>query len=149
MSGVLVSLLSIIAKLIQIFIDRNTSAKELRVLKEYSEIYAVLSDSPATKKSVEKLLNYETGRLLARVNRKLNKTNIAIVFVVALFGGVVSYGLASLATSTSNLLLRILAWTVFVLVVIFTIGISITGFNARYDPAVGDKGTEASKETKK
>jgi amino acid transporter len=131
-SGVAVAFLSFLTSFIKLLNERSVSTKGIKKIKDYTDIYAVLPDSVEAKDNIAQLLNQETKRILARTGRKVNVTNVVAVVIVAIAGGALSYLLVLWATNSSVLVFTVLAWLLFAISVIFTLGISITGLASIY-----------------
>lgn len=132
-SGVVVAFLSFLSSFIKLLSERNIDAMGIKKLRAYADIYSLLPDNINDKDNIEKLLNQETERVFKQTSKHINIANIVLVIMVAILGGGLSYLFALWATSSDIMIFAILAWLLFAIVVIFTLGISIAGIASIYD----------------
>lgn len=132
-SGVAVAVLSFLSSLIKFLSERSAGARGVKRLKDYTDIYTALPSNLGAKANIAKLVEQETAQLLKRTNKRLNVVNIIALVVVAVVGGGMSYILAFWAINTHLAVFAIIAWLLFAVVALFTLGLSIVGLTSVYE----------------
>lgn len=124
--------LSVLSSFIKFFNERNIESKNIKRVKDYTEIYSELPDETQAKKNIESLLTQLTQKMVEQNSKKLNPSNIVAMIIFAIAGGILSSLLALWAMSVKDFW-AVLIWIVFGAVIFFTIGLSIAGWAARYN----------------
>ncbi|MDR0883743.1 MAG: hypothetical protein LBN05_03950 [Oscillospiraceae bacterium] len=134
MAGSAVALLSFLSALFKFLNERNSKSndlKDIKRMKEYAEIYSSLPDEASAKKDIDQLLALLTQKMLLQNNRKINKMNLAMALIFAIFGGSISYLLAWWATLVNGFW-AIIIWGVFGIIVLFTLAMFAAGLSSLY-----------------
>ena len=137
-AGILVAFLSFLSSLFNFMKDRNIEAKQIKRIKQFTEVYKELPNDSQAKKNFEVLINQLSDKLLIQHTRKVNSITVSAVIIIALLGGGVSFLLASVANNTAGFI-SVLFWVLFGCVTIFTIALSATGWATRYNNASRSK----------
>lgn len=113
-------------------IERDSGGRELRIIKKHPEIRAMIPDGSPASSNLDALLEYETSVLESNVRERLGREiDVATLFamaIVAVLGGIISYGLAHWAQACSGLISFFLwflfsVWVLFVILLVFAGGI--------------------------
>jgi hypothetical protein len=123
---------SLILSFFKLFKENDANAKKIKRIMDLSEVYGRLEDGSSAKHNIQDILDIETGRFKDILTRKLNYSNVAVVIVVAIVGGGLSY-VSLLLANNSYIILSVLGWIAFAVVAFFTLGISITGLASIYN----------------
>ncbi|MGW8114001.1 hypothetical protein ACVS9P_02260 [Caproicibacterium sp. NSD3] len=116
-SGIAVAFLSFLSSFISFFSERNIESKNIKRVKDYTEIYSKLPDGTQAPKNIELLLTQLTQKMVEQNSKKLNPSNIIIMIIFAV-GGRLSYLLVLWAMSFKGFL-AVLMWIVFGVVIFF------------------------------
>lgn len=123
---------SLILSFFKLFKENDANDKKIKRIMHLSEVYERLKDGSSAKHNIQDILDIETGRFKDILTRKLNYSNVAVVVIVAIMGGFLSYAFLLLANS-SSIIFSVLSWIAFAIVAFFTLGISITGLVSIYN----------------
>lgn len=123
---------SLIFSFFKLFKENDANDKKIKRIMDLSEVYERLKDGSSAKHNIQDILDIETGRFKDILTRKLNYSNVAVVGIVAIVGGFLSYTSLLLANN-SSIIFSVLGWMTFAIVAFFTLGISITGLASIYN----------------
>lgn len=123
---------SLMLSFFKLFKENDANDKKIKRIMDLSEVYERLKDGSSAKHNIQDILDIETGRFKDILTRKLNYSNVAVVVIVAIVGGFLSYASLLLANN-SSIIFSVLGWIAFAIVAFFTLGISITGLASIYN----------------
>ena len=123
---------SLILSFFKLFKENDANAKKIKRIMDLSEVYERLKDGSNAKRNIQDILDIETGRFKDMITRKLNYLNVAVVVIVAIVGGLLSY-VSLLLANNSYIILSVLGWIAFAIVAFFTLGVSIAGLASIYN----------------
>jgi hypothetical protein len=123
---------SLMLSFFKLFKENDANDKKIKRIMDLSEVYERLKDGSSAKHNIQDILDIETGRFKDMITRKLNYLNVAVVVIVAIVGGFLSYASLLLANN-SSIIFSVLGWIAFAIVAFFTLGISITGLASIYN----------------
>jgi hypothetical protein len=123
---------SLMLSFFKLFKENDANDKKIKRIMDLSKVYERLKDGSSAKHNIQDILDIETGRFKDMITRKLNYLNVAVVVIVAIVGGFLSYASLLLANN-SSIIFSVLGWIAFAIVAFFTLGISITGLASIYN----------------